>query len=121
MIEEILRNVGLSDKEIEIYLSALKLGPQPASVLARSAGLNRTTTYAILETLFRKGLISQFIKAEIKYFSVISVDNLVSFVERKINDLRRTKTDLEILIPQIMSYINPESSKPRVVFLENLP
>lgn len=120
-IPDVLQNIGLADKEIEIYIAALKLGPQPASVIARAANLNRSTTYTILESLFRKGLISQFVKAEVKYFSVVSPENLVGYVDRMINDLKRNRDELLTSIPQFLALTNPITVKPKVLFFEGMP
>lgn len=121
VIPDVLQNIGLADKEIEIYIAALKLGPQPASVIARTANLNRSTTYTILESLFRKGLISQFVKAEVKYFSVVSPENLVGYVDRMINDLKRNRDELLTSIPQFLALTNPISARPKVLFFEGMP
>lgn len=120
MIKNVLKNLGLNEKEISVYLSSLQLGPQPASVLAKSSGLNRSTAYVILESLFKKGVISQFVKAEIKYFSVISPQNLVSYVERNISDMRKTKDDLISIIPEFLAMTNSINAKPKVGFFEGV-
>lgn len=118
MLNQVLEKIGLNEKEIVIYLAALKLGPQPASVIARAAALNRSTTYTILESLFKKGLVSQFVKAEVKYFSVISPESLVSYVERIINDYKRSREELIEVMPQFLTLTSPVSIKPKTIFLE---
>ena len=59
-IEQVLKNLGLLDKEPEIYLTLLKTpGAQPASVIATRANLNRTTVYKTLVKLVSKGLATK--------------------------------------------------------------
>src|SRR5512136_217938 len=59
-IEQVLKNLGLLDKEPEIYLTLLKTpGAQPASVIATRANLNRTTVYKTLVKLVSKGLVTK--------------------------------------------------------------
>jgi len=53
-----LKNFGLSDKEISLYLAVLANGPTTATNLARAAGLKRPTVYVLLETLLDRGLLA---------------------------------------------------------------
>ena len=53
---EILKNIGLSPKEAKVYLAVLKLKKGLITSIAEQAGVNRTTTYDILEYLNKKGL-----------------------------------------------------------------
>lgn len=59
-IEQVLKNLGLQDKEPEVYLTLIKTpGAQPASVIASRANLNRTTVYKTLVKLVSKGLVTK--------------------------------------------------------------
>ena len=59
-IEQVLKNLGLEDKEPEVYLTLLKTpGAQPASIVAARANLNRTTVYKTLVKLVSKGLVTK--------------------------------------------------------------
>ena len=46
-IEELLHDIGLSDKESHMYLTLLRNGNQPTSQLAKKAGFNRGTAYVL--------------------------------------------------------------------------
>jgi len=67
-IEEVLKEIGLSDREIKVYLAGLKTGPVLATKLAQKTGINRTNLYSILKSLQEKGLVSQGEKSYSKYF-----------------------------------------------------
>ena len=56
--KEKLQELGLSEKEARVYLALFELGPSVVSGLAKKAGINRSTTYVILETLAKRGLVS---------------------------------------------------------------
>lgn len=59
-INQVLGNLGLQDKEPDVYLTLLKTpGAQPASVIATRANLNRTTVYKTLIKLVSKGLVTK--------------------------------------------------------------
>lgn len=59
MIEEILNTIGLSPKEITIYLELLKQGKTTAGQLTLRTKLKRTTVYSVLEELLEKKLINK--------------------------------------------------------------
>ena len=73
MLKSILQKIGLSDKDAEVYLACLELGTQPASVIARKAGLKRPTTYLILEGLLKRGLVSEYTGSNVKYLAKASI------------------------------------------------
>ena len=51
MVKEQLRELGLGDEEINIYLILLKLGSSKATVLSKELGVARTTIYRFLSSL----------------------------------------------------------------------
>ena len=63
MIDELkngLKELGFSEKESEVYLAMLELGPAAVQDIAKKAGVNRSTTYVMIESLKRRGLISTY-------------------------------------------------------------
>jgi sugar-specific transcriptional regulator TrmB len=63
MIIQVLRDLGLVDKEPEVFLGLLSIqGVQPASVIAKKCKLNRSTTYKSLLKLAEKGLVTKSMK-----------------------------------------------------------
>ena len=115
MLEQALKDIGLSDKEVQVYLTALKLGSQPVSVIAKNAHMNRTTTYVILKKLLVKGLMSKYLKGDGLYFTPTAPENLKVYVDRKKKELETAKENIETLMPEfqkIMKY-SPESKNIR--------
>ena len=53
----ILKELGLSEKEIQLYLVLLSSGVQTIKQIADAAGMNRTTAYRFLEALKHRGLV----------------------------------------------------------------
>lgn len=58
MFVESLKKLGFSEKEAQVYLTLLKVGPSPASTLASRVGMKRVTAYNVLDSLKEKGLVS---------------------------------------------------------------
>lgn len=120
MLKTILQKIGLSDKDSEVYLACLELGTQPASVIARKAGLKRPTTYLILEGLLKKGLVSEYTGSNVKYFTAVSPEYLLNFVDKQRRELTSHQRELEQFLPQFLSLSNPYSINPRVRFYEGI-
>ncbi len=53
----ILTKIGLHEKEANVYLASLSLGPTTILKLARACNIKRTTIYGIVEDLKQKGLM----------------------------------------------------------------
>ncbi|MBT6068127.1 hypothetical protein HOG48_00045 [Candidatus Peregrinibacteria bacterium] len=100
MLSQALKDVGLSEKEVEIYLASLKLGAQPASVIAKKADVNRTTAYVILKSLLEKGLVSKYQKADVWYFTATPPENLSIYVDRKKKELSLAQEHIKDLVPE---------------------
>ena len=56
-----LKNLGLNDKEANIYLALLQLGKSTATKIAKKSGLKRPTTYVIIEQLIDKGFVQKLV------------------------------------------------------------
>lgn len=118
MLRSILKKAGLNSKEAAIYLALLELGSQPASVIAKKANLNRSTSYLILESLMNKGFVNQHVRAEVKYFTATDPHIISQILEKKVEDAQDVFKDFKGLIPELYAITNPMSVKPRVRFYE---
>ena len=118
MLRRALLDVGLSEKEIAVYLTALELGPQPVSVIARKSSLNRSTAYVVLNELMNRGLVSKFTKADVQHFAASKPEVLLDYLDRKKSDIERQARSIKDLLPELKSLTIPYSSKPRVRYFE---
>ncbi len=83
MLEQVLKNQGLTDKETALFTMLQEWGEQPASVLARKAVLSRSSCYASLEQLLKKGLVSRVYKNGISYFQGNDLTPLLDSLQRR--------------------------------------
>ncbi len=122
MILEKLKKIGFSEKEALVYTHLIRLGAQPASTIAKRAEINRTTTYDIIETLTKRGLVSSTKKGGATYFRALPPKELINYLEREkiehTKKLEKQQKEMEELLPALMSLENPESTKPKVTFYE---
>ncbi len=109
---QILISLGLTDKESKVYLAATESGTSPVSQIAQKAGINRVTTYDILEKLKQRGLISHFTKKQIKYFVATKPETLLEEFEKRTNSLR-------VALPKLKR-LTGETAHPRVRYFEGI-
>ena len=80
----ILKDMGLSEKEVLIYLHLLKSDAETALSVAKNTGIDRTSVYDTLNKLILQGIVSSHLEKNTKYFSVISPELLIKKYEQKI-------------------------------------
>lgn len=108
-----LQNYGLSEKEAKVYLTALELGSSPASTIARRSEIKRVTVYTILNDLKKDGIVNETTKEDVKYYSVITPDNLLRQLEQKYESFKEK-------IPELMALADKFGNRPKVQFFEGL-
>ncbi|MEK7591712.1 MAG: helix-turn-helix domain-containing protein [Patescibacteria group bacterium] len=119
-IKERLKGIGLSDAETAVYMALLSLGPQPASVAAKKSGLKRAHTYNVLEDLIRSGIVQEFTKSGIKYFTCLPPQVLVTILEQREQELDARKKKLLEVLPDLEHIRNPAILQPKVRFFSGI-
>jgi sugar-specific transcriptional regulator TrmB len=84
MIKEILKELGFSDYEINIYLTLVELGESTPSKVAEKARIHRRNVYDALNRLVKKGFVSLIIKNNRKYYSAVNPNRIKSMFKEKI-------------------------------------
>lgn len=97
---EVLKDFGFSDLEISAYLTCLRLGRSPASIIAKELGIKRTTIYVILKNLTNRGLIRLYFKGKLRVYSAVEPERLSKIFERKVSVLNDTIPFLKTLEKQ---------------------
>lgn len=82
-MENNLKSLGLTEKEIKMYLACLKLGSSKASEIASYVKIERQASYYILKLLMKKGFISETIKSGIQYYQVSNPKTLLQQIEEE--------------------------------------
>ena len=109
-----LKKIGLSEKESAVYQAALGLGPSTVQIIARHAKVARGTTYVVLEALMDQGLISKYNEGKTTLFVASPPRQLVRLLDRREEELRQYRTDLNRLLPELHAYMKGSNGKPNV-------
>lgn len=118
MLKATLCQIGFTNNEAKIYLALINLGPQPANIIAKKAGLLRTTVYPLLDNLQKKSLISSFIKNGIKFFAVNDIKNILEYLDRKKRLIDHQKDFVLDILPRMEQLRAGILSPPKVHYFE---
>lgn len=118
MFEKYLKDIGLSDKEATVYISLLAFEKAPVAEISTKAKIKRPTTYVILDSLSKKGLVSEITEGKKTFYIAESPEKLDRFVDRQIHLLEENKKSLDIVIPQLKGLQREQGEKPLVQFFE---
>ncbi|MEK6825568.1 MAG: helix-turn-helix domain-containing protein [Nanoarchaeota archaeon] len=94
-----LRQLGLSENEIKLYLALLQGGSATAYDLGKKTGIYRVHVYDKIENLMNKGLVTHIYRGAKKYFQAIAPAALRQVLEDKKNILHTQEQEIETLIP----------------------
>ena len=83
MDKTILKNIGMTEHEIEIFLSLIKNGPLSVYEISTKTGFYRQACYDALNRLQEKGFVSFVLKNGKKIFQAISPEKIYGFLEEQ--------------------------------------
>ena len=106
MAFEILREIGLSENEIKIYLELLKKGSNSAYELGKLTGIYRPHVYDKLEQLMNKGLVTHIYKGAKKYFQATGPEKIKQILENRKNEIETQENALDKVLPELEAMSN---------------
>lgn len=111
--QDLLQKLGLSEPEVNIYLTVLQLGKGLPKHIAEKAGVKRPTLYALLPGLLETGLISETIIGKRRY--LVAQDPEV-YLSKK----RAEIDQVEKLLPELRLLLSTASIKPRILVYDGI-
>lgn len=106
-----LKQLGLSQKEAQLYLIALETGPATVAKLAQKSGLKRGTIYEFLGEMLQKGLLEMTISGKRKLYASVEPKKLHKIIEKQ-------QEILENLLPDLSLLTIGTAAKPKIRFYE---
>ncbi len=98
-LHESLKNIGLSDKEVRVYLALLRFGSTNVGNISDEAGIKRPTTYLILDELRKKGLVLKIPHAKKTIYQAKSPDELYEQIQQNLNNFEKILPKLRVISP----------------------
>lgn len=118
MFEKYLEDIGLSDKEAQVYLALLKTDHASVLELSDDTQIKRSTVYVVLESLAQKGLVSETQVGKKTHFQAEPPERLETYIERQKVVLDEHASRLEQIIPQLRGMQRGTGVKPVVKYFE---
>lgn len=97
----LLESLGLTHYEAIVYLTLSKIGSARTGSLLKESGLNTGKIYEILESLKRKGLVSETETDGVKQFSASPPDRIRDYITKKKEVIENEEKLVDSLIPEI--------------------
>lgn len=104
-IIDYLSEFDLTEKEIVVYLTLLRTGPNTIMNLARETGIKRSTTHNNVEELVNKGLVTQTNYGERRMVVAEEPEKLKFLIEQKKWEINKVEKNLESIVSMIQELI----------------
>jgi len=118
MFEKYLEELGLTDKEAALYLTLLSVDHSSVLDLAKKTKIKRPTVYVTLESLAKKGLVSETQVGKKAHYQAEPPERLETYVENKRIALEEQGKRLKDIIPQMRSMERASGERPVVKYFE---
>ena len=112
MIEHVLIENGLSEKEAKLYLTVLQKGEAPIGELAKASDLKRTTLYTIVENLQQRNILHVQKRDKVQYVSALPPRVLI---ER----FKQSAQMAENVLPELMKLAYEPGDEDEIVSLDS--
>lgn len=119
MLEKYLQQIGLSEKEASIYLTLLSFDKASVNDISVKAKVKRPTTYVILTSLQKKGLVSEIEIGKKTLYMAEQPEKLELYVSRQMVMLEENKKSLELIIPELKNVQRETGERPSVRFFDS--
>ncbi len=118
MPQEILKQLGFSDKEAKIYLAIIRASKATPTQIARETGINRTTVYSVASDLIKKGIISEDLGGTKTYLVALPLEDLVNLTKQEEEKLTIQKNLITQAISQLQEITKDAPYQiPKLVFI----
>jgi len=120
MIDDFIRKIGFTDKEIKIYLCVLEHGKLSATDISRIAKVNRTTVYSVCKELISKRVITEDLGSGVnRYYSALPIEDLRLLYISEEKELQAKKSNIEDLIKELALVPKSQNySIPKIRFVD---
>ncbi|MFA5992680.1 MAG: helix-turn-helix domain-containing protein [Candidatus Pacearchaeota archaeon] len=98
---QILEKIGLTKGEIKVYFSLIELGESSSGAVIIKSHVSRSKVYEILERLKEKGLASEVIKQNIRYFQAANPEVILEYIKNKEKELKQQEEDFKKILPSL--------------------
>ncbi|MBI1970807.1 hypothetical protein HYS47_03600 [Candidatus Woesearchaeota archaeon] len=115
-MEQELRDFGLSDNEIKIYLALLRRGLMSPTEISKETGFARPYIYDVVQRLQEKGVAATILRDQKRCFTAVTPSQLVELSKQRLEALEKVTKNLDALKFTPEQNINVELQTGKFVF-----
>ncbi len=104
MIQEKLKKLDFTDKEITVYLAILKNNRITPSDLAKYTKIKRSTVYSVVDELIKKGIVDQDFSSSIKYIVAKPPQELENIIKKQEMEINKNKQIVATTIKELKNF-----------------
>jgi len=101
MDTQILEHAGLTKNESKTYLTLLKEGTLKSGEILKSSGLNSGKIYEILDSLKKKGLVSESIINNIKHYTAAPPQQVLEYLKKQKKEIEKDELKIKAALPEL--------------------
>lgn len=113
-----LQDLGLTEKEAKVYASLSEIKEATPQQLAVRAGINRATSYVILESLLKRGLVKSALKQKKLHYIIESPSQIINLLEKQKREIEERISQAKIILPELDMLDELTSKRMNVKFFE---
>jgi len=98
---KVLEKIGLTKNESLVYKTLLQLGTSKTGEILKKSQLNSGKIYEILESLKVKGLLSESLINNVKYFTAAPPSQILEYIKDKKEELEQEASIVKSAIPEL--------------------
>lgn len=98
---ELLKEIGLTDGEIKVYVALFKLGSTSTGALIKEAGIHASKVYPILDRLIEKGLVSYVKEGKKTIYTANPAHTILAYMDKLQSQIAQQKQSAEKLISDL--------------------
>jgi sugar-specific transcriptional regulator TrmB len=115
METKILEHIGLTKNESAVYLTLLKEGTAKTGEILKNSNLNSGKIYEILDSLKKKGLVSESIINNVKHFTAAPPLQILEYLHTKREELENDESIIIKEIPRLEKLRKTKSKQVKAV------
>ncbi len=113
LVATFLKNQGLNEKDIDIYLDIFQHGQSFASSIGLRTKIDRTTVYSVLKRLLKRGLIVQSVLNDVAVYIAVSPDVFVRNIDSDVEELLARKNVAQAFVMEMGKLSHRSFVKPK--------
>ncbi|MFT4303630.1 MAG: TrmB family transcriptional regulator [Candidatus Woesearchaeota archaeon] len=108
---KILEDIGLTEREIRVYLVLLEEGPSSAGTILEKASIQNSVFHFCVNRLIEKGLVGYIKKGKVRIYNAAEPENFLVYLEEKKNAVKK-------FLPELKARQNKSQEKKSVEIYE---